>query len=550
MSPVGRRVVGAGMAIVMICAGPAFSNTARRTYGFALTEIEKGNYESAKEMLEECIRREPEPGTYYKSKSSVENYVPYLRLGQALLALGEVNAAAEAYRQAFERGTAAQLEPEALARLGSKIAARGIEVEGLPTGVPDGAGEAGAESPAARLAEIDPDSPLPAPEILADDLTIVTADGEFDLAWSEIEGASGYLVETSSSPRFLEPDFIRRRLRVFLPQAPIAPGAHLYVRVRAESSTGVAGDPSQIVHVMRLVQGLGEPVRFDERPRVVSPGEKFRESWDEVPGVDGYRVEMRTGDEVVETFNVAYAEVSLTAPRSSGSFQIVVSPYLGDQSGVESMTEWKIGHGLEGPELSFDPSRGELVWRPVPLAESYEVSYGARRDGPDPELYFMSFPATERCNVTDSGMLCRAPLRGQIQDGQYVFGVTAVQSDGIRSLKRVIEVEITNLSPAAREALATARQLIVEDGDGVQGLKVLAPFVEELDGRAQYHLLVAVGAFFAEGVRGEIPNVFGDSPSSVTAEHFRRARLLDPEIELPEFLKYTTDLVAAFDAAL
>jgi len=534
------------VAALLLCPHGGDAAIPRRIYLTGLERLGQGDDEGARKAFEECIRRETNAGVFVVSKARLENYLPHLYLADTLIRLGQHEAAAKEFAEALRQGVAQEKAPDEFSRVQAAL-----EGGGTTTGIPDVEPTPAAKatpSPAATplpavtpvpVATATPETAvLPAPQIKGE-AERISQDGEVFFEWTPVEGAADYLVEISASSDFSGAGQEELRRPLFMDPRSLDPGEMRFYRVRARNRSGEGGKLSATLQIRRPLEALSKPVRWETGRRTAVPGTTITVSWKALPGVDGYDVEVRSGSTVVLWNHTETNSISFETPDED--FEVIVTPTLGGEDGMPARAKWTVAAGLDAPEPVYDPVGGKLTWPPVEGAGSYSLRYGLGNDAPA-----LFFDRVKDCEVES----CSIVLRGQLDDGPYTFGVRAMDEQGSMSPEATVHLFVSSLSTEDLELLKKVRQMILVDQDYEKALPLLAGKKKELDGSAEYHLLSGIGCYLASEIEDPIPPELGGDARKAVAEHFARAREIDPNLQFPmKEMGALKELVTAFEKA-
>jgi len=528
------------IATLLLCPLRGEAAIPRRIYLTGLERLEKGEYEGARKAFEECVRRETNAGVFVVSKARLENYLPHLYLADTLIRLGQNEAAAKEFAEAARQGVALEKAPDDFARVQAALEGDGTKA-GIPEMEPTPAAEA-TPPPAATPIPVVTAAPetavLQAPRIKGETERI-SPDGEVFFEWAPVEGAADYLVEISASSDFSEASQEDLHRPLFMDTRNLDPGEMRFYRVIARNNSGESGEPSATLQIRRPLEALSKPVRWEAGRRTAAPGTTITVSWKALPGVDGYDVEVRSGSTVVLWNHTGTNSISFETPDTD--FEVIVTPTLGGEDGMPARLKWIVAAGLDAPEPVYDPADGKLRWPPVEGATAYSLRYGLGNDAP--ALFF------DRVKGCETGS-CAIVLRGQLDDGPYSFGVRAMDEQGTMSPEAIVHLFISSLSTEDLAFLKKMRQMILIDQDYEKALPLLAGKRKQLDSSAEYHLLVGIGCYLAAEIEDPIPQELGGDARKAVAEHFARAREIDPNLQFPmKEMGALKELVATFEKA-
>jgi len=539
-------------AALLLSSAQGWAAIPRRIYLTGLERLEQGEYEGARKAFEECIRRETKSGVFVVSKARLENYLPHLYLADVLLRLGQIEAAAKEFAEAARQGVAEEKAPDDFLRVKTALESGSTEtgnpetasahaVTATPsppavTGSPH-AGPTPAATPAPVPTAV-PEAVLPAPQIKGE-AERISRDGEVFFEWEPVKDAAAYLVEISASSDFSDARQKIQRRPLFMDPESLEPGEMRFYRVRARDSSGQEGKASASLEFRRPLEALSRPIRWNAGKRTAVAGSTLRISWEALPGVDGYDVEVRSGPTVVFWNHTETNALEFDVP--SADFEVKVTPTLGGEDGVPARTRWTVTSRLDAPQPTYDPAAGSLSWPPVQGATTYSLRYGLGSDPPD-----IFFDRVKTCEAES----CRLVLRGQLDEGSYTFGVRALDDRGGTSPEATVRVFISDLRAEDLAWLERIRNMILVDQDYETALPLLARKRKELDSSAEFHLLVGIGCYLAAEIEDPIPEEFGGDSRKAVAEHFSRAREIDPNLQFPmKEMGALKELVAAFEKA-
>jgi len=509
----------------------------QKIYIKGLQLLRDEQFQEARRYFEECIRRQGREDALTITKGRYLTYLPHMRLAQVLLAIGEREAAAQEFEISREQGVAEKVETKDFQSLDGAL--KGITIPSvatidappeLPPKTPQEAHLPPTPVPAEEGA-----SGLPAPAV-SGSLERISEDGEIFFEWPAVDGAKSYLVEKSPDSDFGDPE------RKEVPTGPfwdeIEAGQLRFFRVAAIDAEDKEGEFSSPISFRRLPEILAEPIRWKPGERKVIAGGSFVASWDAIPGVDAYDVELRVGKNLRETLRVEEAMVELDVP-DEGTFELLVVPVLGDEEGIPAKSTWKVVQGLAAPEAQWKEVEGEITWGPVDSAAFYSLRYAF--GSADPDLFF---GRVENCEDE-----CRLVLRGGLEEGVYSFGIRAEDDKGGKSTETVIRVSLNNLDQDSIELLKQARRMVVEQDD-MKALKFLSANREKLETAAEYHLLLGIACWEASELGDPLPVELGNDAKAAMTKEFQRAIEINPDIEFPEEeMGALKDLLRAFEAA-